>query len=77
MKKPLEEVAQEVVQLPKHQRLALAGLILALDEVAADGDAEALWESEIRARIKAIDAGLTSGVDREEVMRDADARLAS
>jgi hypothetical protein len=77
MGKPLEQIAQEVVQLPEHQRLALAGLILALDEVAPDPDAEALWEKEIQARIKAVDAGMTSGVVREEVMRGADVRLRS
>ena len=77
MGKPLEQVAREVAQLPEHQRLALAGLILALDEGAPDPDAEALWEKEIQARIKAVDAGMTSGVAREEVMREADARLGS
>lgn len=77
MGRPLEQVAQEVVQLPGHQRLALAGLILALDEVVPDPETEAAWEKEIQARIKAIDAGMTSGVAREEVMREADARLAS
>ena len=76
MTRPLEQVAQEIVQLPVHQRLALAGLILALDEIAPDPEAEAAWEKEIQARIKAIDAGTTSGVPREEVMREADARLA-
>lgn len=77
MGKPFQQVAQEVVDLPEHQRLALAGLILSLDEVARDPDAEAAWDKEIKARIRAIDAGLTSGVGREEVMREADARLAS
>ncbi len=76
MGKPLEQVAQEVVQLPGHQRLALAGLILALDEVPPDSETEAAWEKEIQARIKAIDGGMTSGVSREEVMREAEARLA-
>ena len=56
MGKSLEQVAQEIAQLPEHQRLALAGLILALDEVAPDPDAEPLWEKEIQARIKAVDA---------------------
>ena len=77
MRRPLEQVAQEVVQLPAHQRLALAGLLLALDEVAPDAAAETAWETEIQLRIKAIDAGLTTGVPREAVMRGADARLAS
>ncbi len=73
MGKPLEEV----VQLPGHQRLALAGLILALDEGAPDLEAEAAWEKEIQARIRAIDTGMTPGVAREDVMRAAEARLAS
>jgi hypothetical protein len=75
MGKPLEQVAQEIVQLPEQQKLALAGLILALDEVPSHPDAETLRGKEIQARIKAIDAGMTSGVAREEVMREADARL--
>jgi len=77
MGKPLEQVAREVVQLPQHQRLALAGLILAMDEVAPDPDADALWEKEIQARIKAVDDGKASGVAREEIMREADTRLGS
>lgn len=77
MQKSLEQVAQEIVRLPEHQRLALAGLILALDEVAPDPHAEEAWEKEIQARIRAIDGGLTSGIAREEVMREADVRLAS
>lgn len=77
MGKPLEQITQEVVQLPEHQRLALAGLILALDEVAPDPDAEALWEKEIQQRVKAVIAGMTSGVAREEVMREGDVRLDS
>ena len=77
MGKPLEQVAQEVAQLPKHQRLALAGLILALDDDTADPDAETLWEEEIQARIKAIGAGTADGVSHEEVMREAGRRLAS
>ena len=70
MGKPLEQVAQEVVQLPEHQRLALAGLILALDEGASDPEAEALWERS--GANQAIDAGMTSGIPREEVMRAAE-----
>ena len=73
---PLERVTQEVAQLPKHQRLALAGLILALDDASADADAEILSEKEIQARIKAIEMGITNGISREEVMREAGARLA-
>ena len=73
MGKPLEQVAQEVVQLPGHQRLALAGLILALDEGDPDLEAEAALEKEIQARIRAIDTGMTPGVAREDVMRAAEA----
>ena len=53
MGKSLEQIVQEVVQLPGHQRLALARLILALDDGPPDPEAEAAWEKEIQARINA------------------------
>lgn len=57
MGKPLEQVAQEVVQLPGHQRLALAGLILALDEVVPDSETEAAWERKFRLESKPLMPG--------------------
>ena len=76
MSKALEEITQEAIRLPRQQRLALAGLLLELDDAGDDQQAEAAWEQEIVARIRAIDEGTATGVSYEEAMRAARDRLA-
>jgi hypothetical protein len=71
----LEQVAKEAMDLPPRQKLALAGFLLESAEAAADPDAEAAWDSEIRDRIRAIDEGRVAGVAYEDVMRAAESRL--
>jgi putative addiction module component (TIGR02574 family) len=75
MPKALDEIAKEAMDLPPRQRLALAELLLESADAAADPEAEAAWESEIRDRIRAIDEGRVAGVAYEEVMREAEKRL--
>ena len=57
------------MDLPPRQKLALAEFLLESAEAAADPEAEAAWDSEIRDRIRAIDEGRVAGVPYEEVMR--------
>ena len=76
MPKALEEVTKEAMDLPPRQRLALAGFLLESADAAADPEAEAAWDSEIRDRIRAIDEGRVTGVAYEVVMRAAERRLA-
>ncbi len=76
MANSLEEIVREALQLPRQQRLALAGFLLALEEGTGDLDVDAAWEDEIRARIQAIDDGTAVGIPYEEVMREAQKRLA-
>ena len=45
--------------LPLRQRLALAESLLESADTAADPEAEAAWDAEIRDRIRAIDKGLS------------------
>ena len=71
----LEQVTKEAMDLPPRQKLALAGFLLESTEAAADPEAEAAWDSEIRDRIRAIDEGRVAGVSYEDVMRSAEARL--
>ena len=71
----LEQVTKEAMDLPPRQKLALAEFLLESAEAAADPDAEAAWDSEIRDRIRAIDEGRVAGVSYEDVMRSAEARL--
>ena len=76
MAKAFEQLTREALELPGHQRLALAGLLLELEDVGDDPDAEAAWEEEIRARIQAVDDGTAVGIPYEQVMREARKRLA-
>ena len=64
------------MDLPLRQRLALAEFLLESADAAADPEAEAAWESEIRQRIRAIDEGQITGIAYEDVMRAAERRLA-
>ena len=76
MPKGLEEVTKEAMELPLRQRLALAEFLLESADAAADPEAEAAWDSEIRDRIRAIDEGRVTGIAYEDVMRVAERRLA-
>ena len=75
MPKALEEIAKEAMDLPPRQRLALAEFLLESAE-AGEPEAEAAWDSEIRDRIRAIDEGRVTGIAYEDVMREAEKRLA-
>lgn len=72
----LEQVTKEAMDLSARQKVALAGFLLESADAAADPEAEAAWDSEIRDRIRAIDDGRVVGVPYGDVMRSAEARLA-
>jgi hypothetical protein len=76
MPKALEEVTKEAIQLPRQQRLVLAGLLLELDDACADPEGDAAWEQEICARIGAVDAGTAVGISYGDAMRQAQERIA-
>lgn len=77
MSKAFEEIAREATQLSREQQLALAQLLLELNDASADPDADAVWEQEILARIRAVDEGEAEGISFETVMRDAEDHLTS
>ncbi|HEY8185334.1 MAG TPA: addiction module protein [Pyrinomonadaceae bacterium] len=77
MSKAFEEIAREATQLSRAQQLALAQLLLELNEASAGPDVSAAWEEEILARIRAVDENQTEGISLETVMRDAEDRLTS
>ena len=76
MPKAIEEVTKDALELAPRQRLALAEFLLESADAAADPEAEATWDSEIRDRIRAIDEGRVTGIAYEDVMRAAERRLA-
>ena len=58
----LEQVTKEAMDLSSREKLALAEFLIESAEAAADPEAEAAWDSEIRDRIRAIDEGRVTGV---------------
>jgi hypothetical protein len=64
------------MDLSPQQRLALPGFLLENADSASDPDAEAVWDSEIRDRIREIDEGNVTGIASADVMREAERRLA-
>ncbi|MDQ3314027.1 MAG: addiction module protein [Verrucomicrobiota bacterium] len=76
MANAIEEITTKAMSLPLQQRLALAGFLLESAEAAPDPEAEAAWNSEIEDRIQAIDEGRVPGVPYDDVLRDAERRLA-
>ena len=72
----LEEITQTALQLPVKQRLALAGFLLETEDVSPDPDVDAAWDQEIQHRIRAVDSGAVAGISYQDVMIEAEKRLA-
>ena len=76
MTNTLDEVTQSALRLPGRQRLALAGFLLETTDASPDADTDEAWEREIQDRIRAVDSGRVTGIPWEQVLREADKRLA-
>ena len=72
----LEEITRTALQLPAKQRLALAGFLLEAQDSSSDPEVDAAWEQEIQDRIKAVDSGAVTGISYQDVMLEAEKRLA-
>lgn len=66
----IEEITKEIVELPRHQRLALVRLLLDLDQPGTTGEIDSAWDEEIRARVKAIDEGRAVGIPYEQIKKE-------
>ena len=66
----IEEITKEVVDLPRHQRLALIRLLLDLDRPGSGDEIDAAWDEEIRARVKAVDEGRVAGIPYEQIKKE-------
>lgn len=66
----IEEITKEVVELPRHQRLALIRLLLDLDQPGTSEDVDRAWDEEIRARVKAVDEGRAVGIPYEQIKKE-------
>jgi hypothetical protein len=69
MAKHLEDITREALDLPRGQRLALAQFLLTLEDDSSK-DAEAVWDTEIRARLKAFDEGQVEAMPYETLRQN-------
>jgi hypothetical protein len=72
----LEEVTRTALQLPVNQRIALASFLLETEDLSLDPDVDAAWDQEIQDRIRAVDSGAVTGISYQDVMLEAEKRLA-
>ena len=75
MSTALEAITKQAVDLPRHQRLALARFLIEMDDSAADEDIQQTWDTEISERVRAVQQGRTEGIPYEEVLARVDRRL--
>jgi putative addiction module component (TIGR02574 family) len=66
----VEKIAQEAAELTKQERLTLVRLLLDFDQPPNDAEIAKVWESEIRARVTAVDEGRVSGIPYAEVKKE-------
>lgn len=70
MKRNIEDLTQELIRLPKRERLEIVRFLLFLDSRSHDFDGvDSAWEQEITDRIRAIDSGTAIGMDYDQAMR--------
>jgi putative addiction module component (TIGR02574 family) len=62
-----EKITEEVLKLPRHQRLMLVRLLVDLDYSGTTEAIDAAWNEEILARVKAVDEGSVAGASFEQI----------
>lgn len=77
--KAISELAKDALELPSHQRLTLARILLDVSEDDQDfsPQVEAAWEDEICRRMKAVETGTATTRSLEDVFADLDRRFPS
>ena len=76
MTKALQEIAHDVLELPRSQQFALAQFLLSLDGGTEEAQVDAAWDAEIRARLAAVDEGRVEALPFEEVRQGMNLRFA-
>ena len=72
----LSELENEVLRLPKDQRVSLIHRILEKSELPEDSDIKNLWNAEILARIERLDANSTERHSASDVFQAIDEQFA-
>jgi putative addiction module component (TIGR02574 family) len=70
MANSIEKIAQEAAGLTRQERLTLVRLLLDFDQPSNGAEIANAWESEIRARVTAVDEGRVSGIPYDQVKKE-------
>jgi putative addiction module component (TIGR02574 family) len=73
----IEEITKGIVELPRHQRLALVRLLLDLNRPGTGEEIDAAWDEEIRARVKAVYESRVADISYEQIKKEMAARFSS
>jgi putative addiction module component (TIGR02574 family) len=77
MGKTLEKIAEEAATMTRQERLTLVRLLLDLDQPAKGDEIADAWDSEIRARVEAVNEGRVSGIPYDQIKKEISDRLGS
>lgn len=76
MQRNIVELTQELIGLPKRDRLELVRFLLFLDsESLASNDVEMDWQLEITDRVQAIENNSAIGIDYDKAINDIKKRI--
>lgn len=64
----LAEIVKEATRLPVEERARLIGTLIASPESADEGDVEAAWQAELRARSDEVRRGEVTAVPADEAL---------
>ena len=63
--------------MTRQERLTLVSLLLELDHSSNNKEVADAWESEIRARVKAVDEGCVPAIPYDQIQKDMTDRFGS
>ena len=75
MNRNIEEITQEIINLPNSERLKLVQTLLLLDDQNSDSNTDSLWQEEITNRVLSVESDNAKGIDFEESIYNIRKRL--
>jgi hypothetical protein len=75
MNRNIEEITQEVINLPNSERLKLVQTLLLLDDQKLDSNIDSRWQEEITKRVLSVESGHAKGIKFEESIQNIRQRL--
>ena len=75
MRRNIEEITKEVMDLPNSERLKLLKTLLILDTELPENNVDSIWQKEITNRVLSVESGNAVGLDLEDSIQNIRNRL--